>query len=92
MITKTNFCSFLKNFPPFFLIYSPFHKTLPSSSFQMHWISVRFYEMGDSSIILKNYVREEDKIMYMLFFLKFSFCVVGVVVTRDDVWVVVKAP
>ena len=27
--------------------YSPFHKTLPRSSVQMHWISVRFYEMGD---------------------------------------------
>ena len=30
-------------------IYSPFHKTLPKSSSQMHWISVRFYEMGDTS-------------------------------------------
>ena len=28
-------------------MYSPFHKTLPKSSLQMHWISVRFYEMGD---------------------------------------------
>ena len=27
--------------------YSQFHKTLPISSFQMHWISVRFYNMGD---------------------------------------------
>ena len=25
--------------------YCPFHKTLPKSSFQMHWTSVRFYEM-----------------------------------------------
>ena len=31
--------------------YSQFHKTLPRSSLQMHWISVRFYEMGDSRII-----------------------------------------
>ena len=23
------------------------HKTLPKSSLQMHWISVRFYEIGD---------------------------------------------
>ena len=30
-----------------FLNYSPFHKTLPKSSLQLHWISVRFYEMGD---------------------------------------------
>ena len=29
-------------------IYSLFHKTLPKSSFLMHWISVRLYEMGDS--------------------------------------------
>ena len=25
--------------------YSPFHKTLSKSCLQMHWISVRFYEM-----------------------------------------------
>ena len=29
------------------LYYSPFHKTLPISSLQIHWISVRFYEMDD---------------------------------------------
>ena len=28
------------------MIYSPFHKTLPSSSLKMHWNPVRFYEMG----------------------------------------------
>jgi len=28
-------------------MYSQSHKTLPKSSLQMHWISVRFYEMGD---------------------------------------------
>ena len=27
--------------------YSPFHKTLPKSSSQIHWIPVRFYEMDD---------------------------------------------
>ena len=32
--------------------YSPFHKTLPKCSSQMHWISVRFYEMGDLIKIL----------------------------------------
>ena len=26
--------------------YSRFHKTSPKSSLQLHWISVRFYEMG----------------------------------------------
>ena len=30
-------------------IYSPFHKTLPRSCLQMHWVSARFYEMGDST-------------------------------------------
>ena len=29
------------------LVYNPFHKTLPITSLQIHWISVRFYEMGD---------------------------------------------
>ena len=29
------------------LNYSLFYKTLPKSNFQMHWISVRFYEIGD---------------------------------------------
>ena len=28
-------------------MYSQFHKTLPNSGKEMHWISVRFYEMGD---------------------------------------------
>ena len=28
-------------------MYSPFHKTLPKSSLQVHWISVRFDEMSD---------------------------------------------
>ena len=28
------------------IVYSPFHKTLPKSSLQMHWNSVRFYEMS----------------------------------------------
>ena len=27
--------------------YSLFHKTLPKPGLQMHWISVRFYELGD---------------------------------------------
>ena len=31
-------------------LYSPFHKILPRSSFQMHLISVRFYELGDTSV------------------------------------------
>ena len=31
-------------------IYSLFHKTLPRSSIKMRWISVRFYEMGDTKI------------------------------------------
>ena len=31
----------------FSFMYRPFHKTLPKSSLQMHWISVRFCEIGD---------------------------------------------
>ena len=27
--------------------YSQFHKNLPKSSLQLHWISVKFYEMDD---------------------------------------------
>ena len=30
------------------LTHSPFHKTLPRSSLQMHWVKVRFYEMVDT--------------------------------------------
>ena len=30
------------------LTYIQFHKTFPRSSLQKHWISVRFYEMGDT--------------------------------------------
>ena len=29
------------------LSYSPFCETLPKPSLQIHWISVRFYEMGN---------------------------------------------
>ena len=35
--------------------YSRFHKTLPRSSLQIHWISVRFYEMGDSKTEMQFY-------------------------------------
>ena len=31
--------------------YSPFHKTLPRYSLQMHWISVRFYERKAQIIV-----------------------------------------
>ena len=36
----------LKKFKLGPLSYSPFHKTLPKSGLQVHWTSVRFYEMG----------------------------------------------
>ena len=42
-------------------MYNPFHKILPKSSLQMHWISVRFYEMG-------NMYGNEIKYTYQLFF------------------------
>ena len=31
-------------------LYSQFHNTLPRYCLQIHWISVRFYEMGNTSI------------------------------------------
>ena len=37
------------------LIYSLFHKTIPRSSLQMHWISVRFYEICDTKLLQKRY-------------------------------------
>ena len=44
--------------------YSQFHKTLPRSSLQMHWISERFYEMGDINIVLrKNSLTSLSKII-----------------------------
>ena len=36
-----------------------FHKTLPKSSLQIYWISVRFYEMGNSIIILSENLKFE---------------------------------
>ena len=27
-------------------LYNPFNKTIPKPSLQIHWISLRFYEMG----------------------------------------------
>ena len=45
--------------------YCQFHKTLPTSSLQMHWILVRFYEMGDIQITLQqnniNYILVKDE-------------------------------
>ena len=43
-ISKSNITNYAGNGR---FTYSPFHKTLPRSSLQMHLISVRFYEMGD---------------------------------------------
>ena len=34
----------------YIFVNSQFHKTLPKSSLQMHWISVRFYERGGNMI------------------------------------------
>ena len=38
----------------YLVTYSLFYKALPKSSLQMHWISVRFYEMGivESSFLI----------------------------------------
>ena len=53
----------------FAYIYSPFHKTMPRSSLQIHWISVRFYEMD--GIILK--CRALNTGFSLLFHFAFSF-------------------
>ena len=45
-IVGSAFMDALDIFPAAGIRYSPFHKTLPKSSLQMHWISVRFYETG----------------------------------------------
>ena len=40
-----------------YLVYRPFHNILPRSEIQMHWISVRLYEMGDwGSDVKKMYI------------------------------------
>ena len=38
--------------------YSRFHKTFLKSSLQMHWIKVRFYEMGDTKkyLVMQNFI------------------------------------
>ena len=35
---------------------SPFHKTLPKSSLQMHWISLKFDEFGNITVVLFKYI------------------------------------
>ena len=47
-------------------VYSPFHETLPRSSYKMHLISVRFYGIGDIYRFLINqliqiFVRKEHR-------------------------------
>ena len=54
-------------------MYSLFHKTLPRSILQMHWISVRFCEMGDmykclnSMQLLSHAVCSREKAAYIVF-------------------------
>ena len=43
-----NYFPYLKITEMIYFIYSPFRKTLPRSRLQTHWISVSFYEMGDT--------------------------------------------
>ena len=65
LLYSTNTEKIVPNHPPptqalsdiiknsYFSMYSPFHKTLPKSNLQKHWLSARFYEMGDIQIVLK---------------------------------------
>ena len=50
-------------------IYSMFHKTLPKSSLQMHWILVRFYEMSNIIIFIlfKNTLYKYFQILQIIF-------------------------
>ena len=46
-----------------YLSYGQFHKTLPKSSLQVHWISVRFYEMSDMTPSFGTGIETEDKML-----------------------------
>ena len=51
-----------------YIIYSQFHKTLPKSSLQMHWISVRFYGMGDSIYNINMATNKKNYFSFLIIF------------------------
>ena len=60
------------------LVYSPFHQTLPRSSYRMHWISVRFYGMVDMSTFFHYFINRETffsllTIVYIICTSKFTY-------------------
>ena len=61
-------------------IYSPFHKTLPKSSLQIHLVSVRFYETGDIQFTIHNIVTIFIYVIikyYNLIYTSFMFTIVS---------------
>ena len=48
-------------------VYNLFQKTLPKSTLKMHWISVRFYEMGDTINIIY-YVYMYNVVLLLLYY------------------------
>ena len=44
---------FLGGFPYYASFTKASHNTIPKSSLQLHWISVRFYEKGDTSMLVR---------------------------------------
>ena len=46
--------------------YSPFHKTLPRSSSEMHWLSLRFYEIGVICLIQRIFQLKTEVFLILL--------------------------
>ena len=95
MIKYRHYISILSILFEFHCMYSPFHKTLSKSSLQLHWISLRFYEMG---VIWASISIEVSK-LYLLFIFNFPpFLPVFIVHIRNkdnflfyhsDLWTIV---
>ena len=56
-----------------FITYSPFYKNLPKSSLQMHWISVRFYELGYTICIFYVFHGRKYVVVYIIVYLKYDY-------------------
>ena len=56
-----------------YLIYLQFQNTLPKYSLQMHWISVRFYEIDDTSLFDEVLSEKRRKLRKNAFFVIICF-------------------
>ena len=67
--------------------YSPYHKTLSRSSLQMHWVTVRFYEMGDIStcFLLNNIINNNNNNNHFKFYsgISTSFLLNNIISNND---------